>query len=151
MKKHGNGRQGRGHFCWCCGEMLPNEKFSGRNHSRHLCRGCSKLGKSELEYRQEVRNLECLLTWDEIIPRKQRKAFEKFLSHPNPRVRERARELAALDVEARKLNLAEQALWQGDEMDDAGMDEFAELDDSEPVSRDSTGGSRPSEDDDLPF
>jgi hypothetical protein len=47
----------RGHFCWSCERSLPNERFSGGGHARHVCRECAKLGQEELEYRQTVRDM----------------------------------------------------------------------------------------------
>ena len=81
--------------------MRPNERFSGSGHARHLCKDCSRLGKSELEYRQDLRNLDRLVTEEGIIGRKKRKAFNRFLEHPDPRIRRYAEELAAEDVKAR--------------------------------------------------
>ncbi len=94
-------RKRRGHFCWCCERIRPNERFSGAGHARHLCRDCSKLDKAELEYRQDLRNLERLVTWEGIIGKKKRKAFNKFLKHTDPRIRQYAEELAAEDIRAR--------------------------------------------------
>ncbi len=65
-------RRRRGHYCGCCGRVLPNECFSGAGHARHLCKDCSKLGKAELEYRQDLRDLEHLVTWDGVIGKKKR-------------------------------------------------------------------------------
>jgi hypothetical protein len=96
-------RKKHGHFCWCCGRMRPNERFSGSGHARHVCRDCSKLGSSELQCRQELRNLEMLVCGGDIIGRKQRKAFNRFFEHPDPRIRRYAEELAARDMEARVL------------------------------------------------
>jgi hypothetical protein len=96
-------RKRRGHYCWCCGRMRPNEKFSGTGHGRHLCKDCSRLGASELQHRQAMRYLERLVTWDGIIGRKKRKAFNRFLEHSDPRIRRRAEELSARDIEARDL------------------------------------------------
>jgi hypothetical protein len=91
-------KKGRGHFCWCCGGMRPNEAFSGGGHARHLCKECSKLGAEELAYRQEVRNIDRLLDGDGLIRRKTRKPFQRYRSHPNPRVRAYAAEVAAGDA-----------------------------------------------------
>ncbi len=70
--------------------MRPNERFSGRGHARHVCHECAKLGPEELAYRQGVRNIDRLLGPFGGVPRKHRKAFEAFLAHPNPRLREYA-------------------------------------------------------------
>jgi hypothetical protein len=89
----------RGHFCWCCGRIRPNERFSGRGHARHLCRGCAKLGTAELAYRQAVRDIDRLVDWSGLVRRKHRKTFERFRSHPDERVRTYAAEVAARGVE----------------------------------------------------
>jgi len=96
----GTGR--RGHYCWCCGATRPNEAFSGRGHSRHLCKECSKLGDEELAYRQGARDIDRLLDWDGLIRRKTREVFERYLSHPNPRIRAYASEIAAHDARERE-------------------------------------------------
>ncbi len=38
------GSKKRGHFCKGCGNFLPNEKFSGRGHRKHLCKKCKESG-----------------------------------------------------------------------------------------------------------
>ena len=81
--------------------MRPNEKFSGSGHARHLYRDCSKLERTELQYRQDLRNLERLVTWEGIIGRKKRKAFNRFLEHPDARIRRYAEEIANDDIKAR--------------------------------------------------
>jgi hypothetical protein len=78
--------------------MRANEKFSGRGHARHLCKDCARLGKEELVYRQSVRNLERLLTWDGRVPRENREQFKKYLNHENERVRAFATELETTDA-----------------------------------------------------
>lgn len=92
----------RGCYCWCCGATRPNEAFSGRGHSRHLCKKCSKLGGEELAYRQGVRDIDRLLAWDGLIRRKTRNVFERYLAHANPRIRAYASEIAAHDAQERE-------------------------------------------------
>ena len=91
-----------GHYCWVCGRQRPNEKFSGKGHTQHVCRACAKLGAEELTYRQQVRNLERCVTWEGFIRRKQRVAFDRFLQHEDPRVRAMAEELRRVDAQHRK-------------------------------------------------
>ena len=38
-----------GHYCRICGRTRPNEKFSGKGHSMHICKECVRLPKRELE------------------------------------------------------------------------------------------------------
>lgn len=82
--------------------MRANEKFSGSGHARHLCKDCARLGKEELAYRQAIRNLERLVTWEGYIPRKKRVQFRKYLEHEDERVRAYARQLEAADALARE-------------------------------------------------
>lgn len=88
----------RGHYCWSCGRIRANERFSGRGHARHLCKECARLGKDELTYRQAVRDLERLLACGSIIPRKKREQFRRYLHHTNERVRAYARRIEAADA-----------------------------------------------------
>ncbi|MBI2894168.1 MAG: hypothetical protein HYY06_11510 [Deltaproteobacteria bacterium] len=99
----GRKRKRRGHFCWCCEQVLANERFSGGGHARHVCRGCAKLGAAELGVRQEIRNIHRLLRHHTIIPRKLRPQFARYLAHPNERVRRYAEELAARSDQERDL------------------------------------------------
>lgn len=91
----------RGHSCWCCGHIRPNEKFSGRGHAKHLCRDCAKLDALELAYRQAARDIDRHVDWNGLVRRKQRKSFERFLTHPDGRVRDHAAKVAAHDAEVR--------------------------------------------------
>lgn len=91
-----------GHYCWCCGRRRANELFSGRGHRQHLCKDCKKLGQEELAYRQQERNIDRLLTWDGMIRRRCRVAFERYLAHPDPRVREYADKVQLHNEERRR-------------------------------------------------
>lgn len=79
-----------GHYCWCCGRQRANGRFSNRGRRMHVCKDCMKLGAEELAYRQVVRNIDRLLTWDGIIRRKCRAVLQRYLSHHNLRVLEYA-------------------------------------------------------------
>ena len=81
------GKKHRGHYCWVCQRYLPNEKFSGRGHARHICKKCRRLGTEELAYRQTVRNIE---RGAGRIRRKDRKACQRLLDDPDERVRKHA-------------------------------------------------------------
>ena len=83
-----------GHYCWACDRHLPNERFSGRNHPRHLCRECAKLGREELAYRQGLRDIDRLTRWG-AVKRKDRTAWQRFLEHENPEIRRYAQQVQA--------------------------------------------------------
>lgn len=87
-----------GHYCWVCGRMRPNEKFSGRNHARHICKECARLGSTELNYRQAICNLNRLMGYGTMIPRKKRRQFNQYLIHENERVRAYALEIETADA-----------------------------------------------------
>ena len=97
----------RGQWCWCCDRIRANERFSGKGHARHLCRDCARLGAEELAFRQAIRNLGRCVDWSGVILRKQRKQFQRFLQHQNPRVRAMAQEMLAEDAQVR----AERREW----------------------------------------
>ena len=49
----------RGHFCRICGNLKPNEAFSGKGHRIHVCNKCACLPKEkreEIEYKDEISN-----------------------------------------------------------------------------------------------
>jgi len=33
----------RGHYCRICGDVKPNEAFSGKGHRRHICKVCARM------------------------------------------------------------------------------------------------------------
>lgn len=43
MKK----KRSRGHFCFVCGEVKPNEKFTGKGRRNHVCKTCGKISQEE--------------------------------------------------------------------------------------------------------
>lgn len=86
-KKRKKGSKRRGHFCWCCGRNLANEKFSGKGHKRHLCRECMRLGPEELKYQQALRNMEKCVSDEGHVFKRRRKEFDTYLQHEDPRIR----------------------------------------------------------------
>jgi hypothetical protein len=148
----GKRKKKRGHFCWCCGRIRPNEKFSGSGHARHLCRDCSRLGKAVLDYRQDIRNLERHVTWESIIGRKRRKSFEKFLSHPDERIRKYAEQLAADDVRARALQRESNREWEETELEGCEIEpEYPYEDEEGDNMRMQPPATEDPGDDDIPF
>jgi hypothetical protein len=144
-------RKKSGHFCWCCGRSRPNERFSGRNHARHLCRDCARLPAEELQYRQAERDIERLLHDGVRIPRRKRPQFDRFLAHPNARVRELARRiLAESEREAeewRRMRDAEEA-WATAPVTDPGEDDAGASDSGATVPEEGRDGEL---EDDVPF
>jgi hypothetical protein len=67
-----------GHYCICCDRERANEKFSGKGHSRNICKECMRAGrkpsennKSEMDrelnkFRNSIKDC-CILSSDEIF------------------------------------------------------------------------------------
>ncbi len=59
----GKKRRGGGHYCWVCGKSKSNESFSGKGHSKHICKKCASLSpeqrkaKEERSQKEEIRRL----------------------------------------------------------------------------------------------
>ena len=144
-------RNRRGHFCWCCRHLLPNERFSGGNHARHLCRECAHLPAEEREYRQCERDIARLLHDGLHVPRKRRAQFDRFLAHPNARVRALAQRILEEHrrgaEELRRMRAAEEDWAEGLDASGVGQPGAGPFDDEETI----TGEPEPSDDDDLPF
>jgi hypothetical protein len=81
-----------------------------------VCKECAKLGKEELAYRQAVRDIERLIDWSGVVRRKQRQVFERFLSHPNERVRRYAEEVAAQDAREREAYRQQRLKWEEEDL-----------------------------------
>ena len=45
-----------GHYCWMCGRMRPNEAFSGKGHSQHLCKQCVRSRRAERKRAQTTQS-----------------------------------------------------------------------------------------------
>jgi len=76
------------------------------------------LGVEELEYRQALRDLERCITWDGIIPRKQRRSFERFLQHDDERIRIEAEKMQFIDRHERE-RMRLEAAEKYDELEEA--------------------------------
>jgi hypothetical protein len=113
-----------GHWCWCCGRVRANERFSGHGHSKHLCRECAKLGPDELAFRQAVRDIDRCTDGSGVILRKMRKQFDHFIEHADARVRAYAEKILVGDILQRELWRMEREVDDSlleDSMDD-GLD-----------------------------
>lgn len=50
-------KRGKGHYCIVCGEMKPNEQFTGRGHRNHVCKSCGRLSE---ENRLEILHIQTI-------------------------------------------------------------------------------------------
>lgn len=141
----GRRRPRGGHWCWCCGRVLANERFSGKGHSRHICKECSKLDGSEKEYRQAVADLDraCRHAYP-FIHRSRRKWFDSLATSKNAKIQKLHAEVSARMTAEREelrrlreegdLALEEEIAWVEEipqDEDATPYDEPADLDDDE--------------------
>jgi hypothetical protein len=150
-------RRRSGHHCWCCRRTRPNERFSGRDHARYLCRECAHLPAEEREYRQGERDIERLLRGGFHVPRRHRAQLDRFLQHPNARVRDLAQGILdehQRDVEERRRMRDEDEAWAtGPSIGSAisGNDGTRASNDGEMTTRKHDRTDDPGDGDDCPF
>lgn len=77
------------------------------------------MGPEELAYRQAVRNIDRTLDWNGLVRRKQRKSFERFLSHSDERIRRYAEEIMRNDARTREMYRQQDFAWEAEP--DLGM------------------------------
>ena len=87
-----------GHYCWMCGRVRPNEKFSGSGHRRHLCRECAKRPREERERLQALGNITGFLR-QRNISAKNRAQLQRLCDSPDDQVRQ----IAALVLEVARV------------------------------------------------
>jgi len=94
----------QGHWCWCCGGVLSNERFSSKGHGRHSCRACSKVDPGEKECRQVEADLE--RAWRHTFPfihKSRRKWFDGLATSSNEKIRKLHAEVTAIMDREREL------------------------------------------------
>ena len=51
----------QGHYCRICGDYKANEKFSGKGHTRHICKSCMSAMRSGIIQTKILSQLDFLL------------------------------------------------------------------------------------------
>lgn len=95
-----------GHYCWMCGRVRPNEKFSGSGHQRHLCRECAKRPREERERIQAFGNIAGFLR-QRNISAKNRARLQRLCDSPDDEVRH----IAALVLEVARVKPGRRKRW----------------------------------------
>lgn len=75
-----------GHGCRICGRKLPNEKFSGRGHTVHVCRECAASGNDKRDEIEKEKEIFGYLSQSHISDKNVDRLKEIFLSS-NPYIR----------------------------------------------------------------
>jgi len=79
----------RGHFCKVCGNILPNEKFSGKGHAAHICKKCTRKSKAQQSEEIIITRIYSVLSYCN-LSRDHRKMLEKHSRSKRERVRSEA-------------------------------------------------------------
>ena len=49
----GKKKKYRGHYCWVCKTIRPNEKFTGKGHAKHICKECWQKKRKEMREKKK--------------------------------------------------------------------------------------------------
>ncbi len=82
----------RGHYCKICRRILPNEKFSGKGHSKKICKKCSKIPLEKRNEIMDVNRIYSLYKYSN-LSKSNRLMLEKYLSNQSEKVRLAAKEM----------------------------------------------------------
>jgi methionyl-tRNA synthetase len=82
----------RGHYCKVCGEILPNEKFTGKGHAAHICKSCARKPLDEQQEAVALNHI-CRTFRYSNLSRQNRLILERYVHNKSERVRQ-----AALDA-----------------------------------------------------
>ena len=83
-----------GHYCKICGEYKANENFSGKGHTAHICKACSRLSAAEKAEAMTINRLENLAL--NRLSDSDRAWLENRIHDSRPEVAELAKEIYAL-------------------------------------------------------
>jgi len=85
----------RGHFCKICGQILPNEKFSGKGHAAHICKKCAKKLKEQKSEELALNRIYHVCQYQN-LSRDNRRMLEKYTHSKRERIRSAALEVIAI-------------------------------------------------------
>ena len=86
-------RKPHGHYCKICGERKSNESFSGKGHTAHICKICSRLSPQQQAEQMTLNRLSELPV--RYLSNSEVKWLKNRTSDHRPTVRELAREVYA--------------------------------------------------------
>ena len=93
-----------GYYCWVCGRVGANEKFSGKGHNQHICKTCMRKPREEREQVRALLDIEGFLN-QRNISAKNISRPKSLCKSPDQGVREKAElvlEVARLKPHKRK-------------------------------------------------
>lgn len=79
----------RGHYCHVCGEVLPNERFSGKGHAAHICKSCARKPVKQRQEETAINRI-CRVYRYTNLSRQNRLMLERYATNGSERVRQAA-------------------------------------------------------------
>jgi hypothetical protein len=86
----GKKKRYRGHYCWVCSSILPNEKFSGSGHKNHICKQCAKKSPEERREIKVVNNIAKISVLED-FSKNNRAMLQSYLNDKSEKIRVEAR------------------------------------------------------------
>ncbi|MCK4259926.1 MAG: hypothetical protein KAX49_13170 [Halanaerobiales bacterium] len=81
-----------GHYCIVCGNRKANERFSGKGHTRHICKKCSKKSPEEQQEGIDINRLYNLCKYSN-LSKSNKKMLNDFLNDKRENVRKTAQRI----------------------------------------------------------
>lgn len=85
----GRRKSNQGHYCIVCGSRKANERFTGKGHSRHICKDCSKKSPELQKEQIDINTIYGLYRYSN-LSKNNKKMLMNFLSDKRDRVRKAA-------------------------------------------------------------
>lgn len=82
----------RGHYCKICDTIMANERFSGKGHTIHICKKCSKLSVEERNEQQTINRIYSLFRFA-YLSKANRAMLIKYCNYKSEKVRTVAKEV----------------------------------------------------------
>ncbi len=135
----GKKKKYRGHYCWVCSRIRPNEKFSGKGHKKHICKACSRKTPEEI---REIRILNDIysILYNRKLSKNNRKMLQDYLNDKSEKVRKHAQD--AIDECNEYISLMEQENEYELKMIEEYEKQLSTLEDNYTITVNKDGGSR---------
>ena len=117
----------RGHYCKVCNSILANEKFSGKGHSSHICKKCSKLPIEERNEQMVLNRIYGLYRYS-YLSKVNKLMLQNYLKSGSEKVRLAAKEMLDKFAEIARLIRMDKESYEEEPGIDPGSDEFLEDD-----------------------
>jgi len=99
----------RGHYCKVCGQVLPNEKFTGKGHAAHICKNCAKKPAEQRDEEIVLNRISRVYMYMDLL-RENRRMLENYSRSPREKIRSAV--LNALAVFTKRFPPGDAKSWE---------------------------------------